>query len=306
MTNTLSIIIVSWNTCDLLSQCLDSVYTSTKSNELDIWVVDNASTDGSPEMVQRSFPKVQLIENDGNVGFAKANNQAIEKSIGNIVVLLNPDTIVKPGALDHLARFLDEHQEVGAVGPCLQNPDGTLQRSCYPFPTLTREFWRLLHLDMLQSYGIYDMSTWDCHEPRSVDAIQGACLMIRRETLNKTGLLDPGYFMYTEEIDLCYRIKKAGWDLYWVPDAEVIHFGGQSTRQIAPRMFLSLYQTKVQFFRKNYGKLTAFAYKLILYFAAIVRILFSPLVLLTRKEIRDQILYLTRRYMDLIVALPKM
>lgn len=306
MTNTLSIIIVSWNTCDLLSQCLNSVFNNTKLNELDVWVVDNASTDGSPDMVLRTFPTVNLIQNKGNVGFAKANNQAIEQSRGNFVVLLNPDTIVKPGALDRLAGFLSAHEEVGAVGPCLLNSDGTLQKSCYPFPTLSREFWRLMHLDILQAYGIYDMGNWDCHEPKSVDAIQGACLMIKRETLNKAGLLDPTYFMYTEEIDLCYRIKKSGWDLYWVPDAEVIHFGGQSTRQIAPRMFLSLYQTKVLFFRKNYGKITALTYKLILFFASLVRVIFSPLVLLTRKEIREQISYLTQRYIDLIRALPSM
>jgi GT2 family glycosyltransferase len=303
---TLSVIIVSWNTCELLTQCLNSVFESTKTIPLDVWVVDNASKDGSPDMVRRLFPQVKIIENPGNVGFAKANNQAIEQSSGNYVVLLNPDTIVKPGALDELAYFLDIHPQAGAVGPYLLSPDGSLQRSCYPFPTLSREFWRLLHLDLLQTYGVYDMSSWDHDTAQSVDAIQGACLMLRRETLDQTGLLDPSYFMYTEEVDLCYRIKKAGWDLYWVPQGKVIHFGGQSTRQIAPRMFISLYQTKVHFFRKNYGKLAVMVYKLILFFASIIRLLFSPFVYLSRKAIREQGLYLARRYLDLITALPRM
>ena len=305
----LSIIIVNWNTQDLLAQCLESIQNDLHSSprlKVETFVVDNASTDGSVQMVQDQFSWVRLIENEENVGFASANNQAIKQSNGRYVLLLNPDTEVKPGALKTLIGFMDAHPEAGAAGSRLLNPDGTLQTSCYPRPTLSREFWRLFHLDALHPYGVYRMADWDLDKPREVDVIQGAALTLRRQALDQVGLLDGEYFMYTEEVDLCYRLQKGGWLLYWVPQSQVVHYGGQSTQQIPAEMFLCLYQTKLVFMRKHYGWLAAQAYKLILLAATLTRLLLSPLAWFQRPLQRQRHLTLANHYRRLLIALPRM
>ena len=240
MSTTLSVVIVNWNTRDLVMQCLASVYTSSLDTP-EVLVVDNASTDGSAAAVSGCFSQVRLIQNRENVGFAQANNQAIQECTGRYVLLLNSDAQVRAGGLETLVQFMETHPEAGAAGAQILNPDGSLQLSCYPAPTLTRELWRLLHLDAFWPYGEYHMTGWDLEAPREVETMLGACLILRREALDQTGLLDPDYFMYSEEIDLCYRLRRKGWHLYWMPLTQVIHHGGQSTRQVAYTMFLQLY-----------------------------------------------------------------
>ena len=306
---TLSIIIVNWNTRDLLAQCLTSLYADVPFASFapfETFVVDNASSDGSAAMVRERFPQVHLIENSENVGFARANNQAIRQSTGRYVLLLNPDTEVQPGALEILVRFMDAHTRVGAAGPQLLNPDGTLQAWCYPAPTLSREFWRLLYLDAFWPYGRYDMATWDLSTPREVDMAPGACLILRREALDQVGLLDEDYFIYSEEVDLCYRLRQHSWKVHWVPQAVVMHYGCRSTRQVAAAMFLRLHQGKVLYFRKRHGQLAAYAYKLILLAAALTRLLLSPLAWLERHPRRHQHLARAGDYWRLLKVLPKM
>lgn len=233
----LSVIIVSWNTCQIAAECLASVTRERTDASSEVWVVDNASSNGGATLVRETFPDVHLIENRENMGFATANNQAIAASSGRYVLLLNSDTVVHPGAFDVLVRFMDERPEAGAAGPLTLNPNGTLQLSCYPSPTLARELWFLLHLDRLHPYGVYPMARWNHGQPRPVDAVLGACLMVRRSVLEQVGVLDPAYFMYSEEIDLCYRIQRAGWRIYWAPTAVIDHYGGPGTRQVAASMF---------------------------------------------------------------------
>ena len=268
--------------------------------------MDNASTDGSAQMVRERFPWVRLIENRENVGFARASNQAIRDSAGRYVLLLNPDTEVKPGALETLVRFMDAHSKAGAAGARLLDPDGTLQPSCHPAPTLSRELWRLFHLDALWPYACYPMAVWDLDTPREVDAAQGACLILRREALDQVGLLDEDYFIYSEEVDLGHRLRQHGWEVYWVPQAVVVHYGGRSTEQVAPEMFLRLYQGKVLYFRKHHGWLAVRAYKLILLVAALARLLVSPLAWLERPPRRQEHLALAGHYRRLVTALPWM
>lgn len=268
----LSIIIVNWNTREILTQCLSSIYHRPPSETYEIWVVDNASTDNSVQMIKTSFPDVRLIENQENIGFAPANNQAIRMASGEYVLLLNPDTEVFAGTFDTLLDFLQTHPETGAVGPKTLNPDGSLQTSCYPFPTLSRELWRLLHLDKIVPHGSYRMVDWEEHL-HDVDALLGACILFPRRVLDEIGLLDENYFMYTEEIDLCYRVRQSGRKLFWIPQASIVHYGGQSTRQVGAEMFLQLYKSKVQFFRKHYGIAVGLLYKIILFSTAIPRLL---------------------------------
>lgn len=300
----LSIVIVSWNTRALLEQCLASIYTHPPSVAFETIVVDNASRDGSADAARQGFPQARLIENAVNVGFAPANNQAIELCQGELVLLLNPDTRVLPGALDAMIRFMDEHPQAGAAGARVLNPDGTLQTSCYPAPTLSRELWRLFHLDRLRAYGVYDMAGWDVRRSRQVDAVLGACLIARRRTLDQVGALDPDYFFTGEEIDLCHRIRSAGWSIHWIPQAGIIHYGGQSARQVAAQSFLHLYQGKVLYFRKRHGWLTAQLYKLVVAAATLSRLLLSPLAWLEPAERRRQHLSLAGHYWRLLLRLP--
>ncbi|MCB8978368.1 MAG: glycosyltransferase family 2 protein [Ardenticatenaceae bacterium] len=302
----LSIVIVSWNTKTLLAGCLDSVFANPPGCDFDVWVVDNASTDDSVQMVRQQFPQVELIVNQENIGFAPANNQAIERCNGRYVLLLNPDTEVLPGGLAELVEFMDSHPDTGAAGSRLLNPDHSLQPSCYPMLTLGRELWRLFHLDILLPYAQYRMYSWDVEQPQRVEVIQGASFLVRREALEQIGLLDEAYFMYTEEVDLCYRLQKAGWQLFWIPRSKVIHFGGQSTQQVATNMFLQLYKSKIQFFRKHYGRFAAGAYKFILMAASLARLSLSPLAWLRRGPARARRLTLAHNYRLLLGALPAM
>ncbi len=296
----ISIIIVSWNTSELLRQCLASLAENAPTVDFDVWVVDNASTDESARMVREEFPEVILIENDQNVGFARANNQALQKSSSEYVLLLNPDTVIKPGSIDRLLAFLENNRDHGGAGPRVLNPDGSLQLSCYPQPTLSREFWRLFHLDAVWPYGVYDMSRWDQDEDRDVDVLMGACLMARRAVLEQVGLFDETYFVFSEEVDLCHRIRAAGKALSWVPAAEIIHYGGQSTQQAAPEMFLNLYKGKLFYFRKHYGSWSAFFYKILLLMATLARLSLSPFAYLERPARRQRHLNLAQHYRRLL------
>jgi N-acetylglucosaminyl-diphospho-decaprenol L-rhamnosyltransferase len=302
----LSIIIVSWNTSRLLENCLHSILANPPMLPFEIWVVDNASTDDSPRMVREKFPRVHLIENRENVGFARANNQAMQQCAGKYVLLLNPDTLVASGALQALVDFLAENSDAGAAGGRLRNPDGSLQISSHPQPTLSREFWRMFHLDVLAPYAAYPLTKWETDEPQEVDILMGACLVLRKECLNEVGLLDEDYFMYSEEVDLCHRILSAGWRLYWVPGAEVVHFGGQSSQQAPTEMFLKLYHSKVIYFRKHYGWWAVYLYKSVLRMAAFSRLLLAPFTIFEDSPRRQRHLTLVDRYWRLVLALPGM
>lgn len=302
----LSIILIGWNVADLLVNCLRSIMANPPEGNFEVWVVDNASRDNSVKLIREQFPHVNLILNEKNVGFAAANNQALQASSGRYALLLNPDTIVLPNALQKLVNFLDENPGAGAAGSLYQNPDGSLQPSCFPFPTVVREFWRLLHLDKLYVFGIYDMQRWSKEMPRQVDSLQGASLLLRRSALEETGLLDTDYFMYSEEIDLCYRLHQKGWSLYWVPQSRIVHYGGQSTRQEAVKMFLNLYGSKVLFFRKHYGENSVRSYKRVLKFTSGLRLALTSTGAALRPQNRLYYQQLHRNYEELIASLPTM
>lgn len=313
-TTALSIIVVNWNTRALLARCLTSVYASVGTTgesesahlSFEVLVVDNASTDGSSEMVRQEFPWVELVENIENVGFARANNQGFRLSTQRYVLMLNPDTEVQQGALAALVSFMDGHPQAGGAGARLLSPNGAPQISAFPKPALFRELWRLFHLDAISPYACYPEATWHSDEPREVDVAQGACLILRRVALEQVGPLDEDYFVYSEEIDLCHRLRRRGWKIYWVPQATVVHHGGQSTRQVAASMFLRLYQGKILYFRKHGGWGVAQTYKLILLIAALARLLLSPLALLEPTDQRRGHLALADRYWQLVKALPRL
>jgi GT2 family glycosyltransferase len=297
-----SIVIVSWNTRELLAQCLESLRNThdPETHAYEVVVVDNDSKDGSPELIRARFPWVHLIANSENVGFARANNQAIRMTTADYVLLLNPDTIVQPNAVRALMEFMEHNPGAGAAGANLRNPDGTQQDSCFPEPSLRREIWRLLHLDAIYPYSQYVTRKWQPPRVYPVDVVQGTCALFRRAALDEVGTLDEDYFIYSEEVDLCTRLRKAGWTIHWVPAARIIHFGGQSTRQCAEEMFLRLYHSKITYFRKHGGPRAATAYKLILLAASLWRLCLAPVALLVRRQRRAEHLRLTANYWKLV------
>lgn len=259
--------IVSFNTRDLLAACLESLQAC--SLPLQIVVVDNASADGSAELVRRRFPQVTLIEAGRNLGFAAATNLAIctvrrEHPALEYVLLLNPDTVVCAGAIENLVAFLDAHPRVGIVAPRLLNPDGTLQPAAFRFPTLAMTLLDLFPPGEVLPGRLYN-SWWHGRYPQEqsgdapfpIDHPLGACMLVRCTVIDQVGLLDEGYFMYAEEIDWCYRVRRAGWAIWQAPAARVVHVGGAATSQFRARMLVALYASRLRFFRKHYGERAA-------------------------------------------------
>ena len=254
----LSIVIVNWNTRVLLDECLASLYRHSPACTWDVWVVDNASSDGSPAMVREKYPEVHLVENAGNVGFARANNQAARQCAGRFVLLLNSDAAATAGALNALVSLAQSRPQAGIIGARLVNPDGSFQASHTPFPTLWREFLILSGVGRLR-YGRWFPSAGPLADsgPREVDYVEGACLLARRQAIDAVGGMDEGYFMYSEEVDWCMAMRKAGWQVWYQPDAEIIHHGGASSRNRRPEREADLYRSRVRFFRKWYGAAAA-------------------------------------------------
>lgn len=254
----LSIIIVSWNTKDLLRDCLHSVYEEIRGLEAEVFVVDNNSPDQSALMVGEEFPWVKLLANKSNRGFAAANNQAFILAAGRKILLLNPDTKVRPNSLKALVQFLDQNPSAGVVAPQLLNTDGSIQRSCRSFPTFLNMSYELLGLSRLfpnvHRFRHYKMLDWNHDDQRQVDQPEGACLMVRREVLDQVGTLDEGFFMLFEEVDWCYRIKQAGWQIWFLPSAQVVHHYGQSIKQVKSSMILSSHRGLYRFWRKHYRR----------------------------------------------------
>jgi GT2 family glycosyltransferase len=223
----LSIVIVNWNVRDLLRSCLKSIENSESDNlSVETIVVDCQSTDGSIAMIQHEFPWVRLIEAGGNVGFSTGNNLGIESSGGGFVLLLNPDTVLYVGALNTLVNYLETHADVGVVGPKLLNEDGTTQSSRRRFPTLASGIFESTWLEGLAPRKVlsrYYYQDVDDSEITEVDWVTGAALVVRREVIDKVGVFDPGFFMYSEEVDWQRRIKSAGWRITYLPQAQVVH-----------------------------------------------------------------------------------
>jgi GT2 family glycosyltransferase len=245
----MSIVLVCWNNKTYLDPCLKSLYESGLKSTFDVVVVDNGSTDGSQQMLEEKYPDVKLIQNLGNVGLGKASNQGIEATNGLYVLLLNNDTIVNGAALDGLAEFLANHPEAGAVGGILLNPDGSFQSGYGKFSTLTEELLIATGLGDLfkDGYPLHGRSD----QIESVGWMSSACLLLNRGALDQVGLLDEEYFIYGDEVDLQYRLIKAGWKVYFLPTSTIVHYGGRSMDRWKRRKMV--YRGKLLFYKKNYS-----------------------------------------------------
>lgn len=257
----LSIIIVSYNVRMYLLACLEAVYRQMVDISLEVIVVDNVSGDGSVEAVRAAFPQVKLFANAENIGFARGNNQGVRESSGRYVLFLNPDTEMGRGTLAGLAHFADVHPEASVFTCRLSNSDGSLQHSCFHFPSLRMAFYGFFPLVPTDSVanGRYPREYFD--HVFGPEHILGACLMIRREALDAIGGWDDGFFMYFEETDLCYRLQRHGYMSLYSPDFSVVHHGGRSTGAEREKMSVAFYRSQAHFYRRNYGLLRFVALK---------------------------------------------
>ena len=305
-----SIIIVNWNGKELLRKCLDHVVSTTQQVTYEVIVVDNASSDGSQAMVREAFPSVRLIENSDNCGFARANNQGIVVSQGRYVLLLNSDAFVQENTIDAMVAFMDEHPEGGMSGCKLLFEDGQLQPSCFAFPTIRSELYIALHLDKFfprsREFGRYRMTYWDFNDVREVDVILGAFMLVRREAVDVVGLMDKSYFMYSEEFDWCFRFKASGWKILYNPEVDAIHLWGGSSKQVPAQTLIRMYQSRIQFFRQHYGKLSTEVYKLIIGWNCTLRIILGVILSATRIKSSPQSEAKYRAFWKLLISLPSM
>ena len=264
----ISIIIVSWNVAELLKQCLQSIFTCDFQHVLQVIVFDNNSSDGTVAMVEELFPYIQLIAHHENIGFARGNNQAIRHAKGDFIFLLNPDTRLESDTLTKLFTYLKNHPKVGVVGPKLVYPDGSIQSSRRRFPTIGSLFFESTLLEtwfpnsnIVRYYRFADVSDT---EITAVDWLVGAALFIRRTAWETVGGLDESFFMYFEEADWCRRCKQADWAIHYLPHATVIHYEGESSKQVITNRIIRFQQSKIRYTEKWFGRKWAWLVQLFL------------------------------------------
>ena len=255
----LTIVIVNYNTEKLTLECIASVYKSHLPYTFEIFVVDNHSSDNSVESIKKHYPKVKLIENQENVGFSKANNQAIRQAQGRYVLLLNSDTILKENTLAVMTRYMDSHLDVGAAGCEVLLPTGELDKACHRgFPTPQASLYYMLGLAKKYpsnpKYNSYHKSYLNMKEIHEIDCLVGAFMLVRKETIEQIGMLDEAFFMYGEDIDWCYRIKEAGWKIIYNPTVSIIHYKGASSRKKPFKIVYEFHRAMYLFHKKHYAK----------------------------------------------------
>lgn len=254
---TLSIIIINYNVKQLLQECLNSVSKATNNLEAEVIVVDNASTDGSMSYLKPLFPSIRFICNDTNEGFARANNKALTISNGEYILFLNPDTVIPSDSISKCLSFFDNHPDAGAIGVKMVNGNGEfLKESKRGFPSPSASFWKLTGITHLfprsRMFSEYYLGHLDENKSHPVDVLSGAFMMVKKQVLDNIGGFDERFFMYAEDIDLSYRISKAGYRNYYYPGTTIVHFKGSSTKKDI-RYVHQFYKAMSQFVKKHYG-----------------------------------------------------
>lgn len=271
----ITIIIVSWNTKRITCDCLRSIYQQSKDVGFEVIVVDNNSSDGSPEAVESQFPDVMLIRNRENLGFAKANNIGMKAASGRYLYLINSDVVVLDKCIDTMCEFMDAKQSVGMAGPRILNSDLSLQMSCRHFPTVWNNICQAIGLNKLFPKSSFFseslMKYWPHDTIQKVDVLSGCFWMIRRQAIETVGLLDEDFFFYGEDIDWCKRFHDAGWSVMFNPGAEAIHLGGASSSNAPIRFYLEMQKADLQYWRKHHGWAGELIYKMIILLRQLMR-----------------------------------
>jgi GT2 family glycosyltransferase len=284
--------IVNTNNRDLLKRCLDTIASSVGRLRHEIIVVDNASTDGSADLVRAAYPHVRLIENDQRDGYGRCHNRAICASRGDYVLILNEDMEMVGPAVERMVQIARRVPDLGVLGCRILNADGTLQHSCFREPTLGSELFEAL-LPCTVAFGrssirskMYD---WPHDQQREVDVVVGCCMLVPRHVIDLVGPFDPDFFIYSEEHDLCRRVRDRRLKVVFTPHAEMVHFGGQTTRRMSLRMALVQLDSRIRYFRKHHGRGEALLFRAILALAASVRLTGWAALYLTRRRRDEQV-----------------
>ena len=297
-----SVVIVNWNTRDLLNQTLQSLYEKTKRVNFETIVVDNGSEDESTELVEKSWKQVKLIKFPINKGFAVANNVGFREAKGRYVLLLNSDTIITSTTLPVMVKFLDDHSDAGCVGCKHLNVDKTLQRSMDNFPSLLNDFLSYTELYRLSIFLplLKNKFAWwsDHNEVREVDWVNGACMMVRKEVIDEVGGLDEEFFIYGEELDWCYRMKERGWKVYFTPKATIVHLGGQAMNRAANKRIVLKYKGQYLFYKKHYPLYKYAILRTFVTIIAIVRIVILGVIAFLPKKSRPTWELITQEPVD--------
>lgn len=286
----LSICIVTLNACQYLRDCLESLAAHPASLPTEIIVVDNASRDGTQVMLAQEYPYVTLIQNEKNEGFARPANQAMRRASGRYYLLLNPDTLVLDGALDRLVAFMEEHPQAGIVGPKVLNRDGSLQQPCrrgLPRPwAMASYFLRLYRLfPHSKLFGGYLLNYLGEDETHLVDGVSGSCMLIRRTAAEQAGYFDERFFAYQEDADFCFQAQRLGWQIYYHPQAQITHYGGQGGSRAEPyRAIFEWHRSYFLYYRKNLAKDYFFLFNWLYYAVMGVKLLLSLLHNLLRRD----------------------
>ncbi len=278
----ISVIIVNYNTKEILLECVESVFSSLDSKpkdgdggdgpalDIEVWVVDNGSSDGSVAALKKKFPKVRRIENRGNVGFARANNQALIRGAGRYAILLNSDTVVPAGQLDKLVAFMDDNPDVGILGPQLLNKDGSKQNSIANYPTLLTE---LFNKSLLRRFfpEQFPGKEHDITSPIEVDSVIGACMVVRNKATHDAGLFDDGFFFFFEETDWCRRMRFHGWKVMHHPGINIYHLQGATAKEVNTRARVEYWLSRYGYFKRHASKMDY----IMLLFGLIIKLIFN-------------------------------
>ena len=279
-----SVIIVNWNTSELLLGCLRSIFDQKLAITFEVIVIDNASSDDSIVKVKSMYPKVTIIENNENKGFAAANNQGMKIAKGRYILCLNPDTIVLDRAMQSVVEYADVHTEAAVIGCQVLLNSVEIQKTCFTYPSI-----KFLIIGMFKLNKIFPQSRffggeyyewWDRRTPKQVDVVSGMFMLVRKAAIDQVGMMDESYFIYAEETDWCYRFNKAGWKCLFTPDAQIIHLhgGSNSTSQVSVKMYVQMQKSILIFIRKHFGGLSWLLSKIVLILFMIIRTLISAMV----------------------------
>lgn len=272
----LSVVIVSWNAKEFVNECLKSLIGQYSYGSVEVIVVDNASSDGTPELVREQFPEVKLLRNPQNLGFAKANNMGVSVSRGKYICLVNSDVTMRDGCLRKMFQYMEQNPSIGMLGPAMLGADGRVRRSCMRIPTLWNSLCYALGLDLVlkgfQTFSGFLMRDFQHDEIRDVEVLNGWFWMVRRQALAEVGGLDERFFMYSEDIDWCKRFHSAGWRVVFYPDAQAVHYGGASSASLPLHFHLELQHARLQYWEKHHGRTSRRLYVFILLLEQLVRL----------------------------------
>ncbi len=294
MKHDIAFIIVTWNARELLLNCLESLYNQTTNINSEVFVIDNASLDGTVDAVKQNFSQVKIIENRRNLGFAAANNRGLSEMSSRYAVLLNNDTIVQYPIFGRLLQFMDANQDVAVAGPQLINRDGSKQNCFHNFPSLITELFGISLLKAVLPKR-YPNKRVNFIKPVEVDSILGACFMIRREAIDHVGQMDSNYFFFLEETDWCFRLKENKWKVYHIPDIKLTHLHGETSKKKSPtKTWIEFYRSNYRFFRKNRGISALLTVRLIkflkLHINLVLMLLLSTLLFFSKKKYNQKLI----------------